>query len=237
MLSLFPAKAEEIVYPGNPDHPGFGNMIYFEYESVLIRLIQQMDGSESSRQAVITRINEHPEEVNDWWNHDGWSGTPLTEAMQRKDKEIVSLLLANGAIPFPPPGGSFWKNRAEGNPEYAEILSTLLFWTLRRNTPFIPVCCTPMRIGSVTARSNATISAPTTGQNTILQLSFHAIGNKKCRKLATKCPPRASIYVKKRTFCNFLLRIRSGEVLSYVKEIENDQIFFVPVVYTELHVL
>ncbi len=126
MLSLFSAKAEEIVYPGNPDHPGFGNMIYFEYDSVLIRLIQQMDGSEASRQAVITRINEHPEEVNDWWNHDGWSGTPLTEAMQRKDKKIVSLLLANGAIPFPPPGGSFWKNRAEGNPEYAEILSIIL---------------------------------------------------------------------------------------------------------------
>ena len=37
-LSLFSAKAEEIVYPGNPDHPGFGNMIYFEYDSVLIRL-------------------------------------------------------------------------------------------------------------------------------------------------------------------------------------------------------
>ena len=124
-LSLFSAKAEEIVYPGNPDHPGFGNMIYFEYDSVLIRLIQKMDGSEASRQAVITRINEHPEEVNDWWNHDGWSGTPLTEAMQRKDKEIMSLLLANGAIPFPPPGDSFWKNRAEGNPEYAEILSII----------------------------------------------------------------------------------------------------------------
>ncbi len=45
--------------------------------------------------------------------------------MQRKDKEIVSQLLANGAIPFPPPGGSFWKNKAEGNPEYAEILSII----------------------------------------------------------------------------------------------------------------
>lgn len=59
-------------------------MQYFEYDSILIRLIQNMDGSESSRKAVIDRISEHPEEVNDWWNHDGWSGTPLTEAMQKK---------------------------------------------------------------------------------------------------------------------------------------------------------
>lgn len=122
LLSLYSTKAEEVAYPGNPNHPGFGNMIHFDYDSVLIRLIRKMDGSETSRQVVITRIKEHPEEVNDWWCHDGWSGTPLTEAMQRKDKGIVALLLANGAIPFPPPGGSFWKNYAEGAPEYAEIL-------------------------------------------------------------------------------------------------------------------
>jgi len=98
-LSIAVANAEEIVYPGNPLHPGYGNMQYFEYDSILIRLIQNMDGSESSRKAVIDRISEHPEEVNDWWNHDGWSGTPLTEAMQKKDLEIVKLLLSNGAIP------------------------------------------------------------------------------------------------------------------------------------------
>lgn len=126
ILSLFSAKAVELFYPGNPDHPEFGDKRwYFKYESVLIRLIQKMDGSETSRQAVITRIKEHPEEVNDRWIHDGWSGTPLTEAMRKKDKEIVSLLLSNGAIPFPPPGTSFWTNYAEGKPEYAEIFSII----------------------------------------------------------------------------------------------------------------
>ena len=125
-LSIAVANAEEIVYPGNPLHPGYGHMQYFEYDRILIRLIQNMDGRESSRKAVIDRISEHPEEVNDWWNHDGWSGTPLTEAMQKKDLEIVKLLLSNGAIPYPPPGGSFWKNRAEGNSEYSEILQTIV---------------------------------------------------------------------------------------------------------------
>lgn len=125
LLSLLSVKAEEVVYPGNPAHPAFGNRLYFEYDSVLIRLIQKMDGSAASRQAVVSRIKEHPEEVNDWWSHDGWSGTPLTEAMQRKDKEIVSLLLAAGAIPFPPPGTSFWTNYAEGKPDYAEIFSLI----------------------------------------------------------------------------------------------------------------
>ena len=126
MLLLFNATAEEIVYPGNPDHPEFGNRQYAEYDSVLIRLIQNMDGSEAARRRVLARIEEHPEEVNDWWLHDGWSGTPLSEAMQRKEKEIVSLLLKHGAIPLPPPGASFWKNSAEGNPEYAEILGIIL---------------------------------------------------------------------------------------------------------------
>ena len=133
LLSLFSVRAEEVVYPGNPDHPAFGNRLYFEYDSVLIRLIQKMNGSAASRQAVVNRIKEHPEEVNDWWSHDGWSGTPLTEAMQRKDKEIVSLLLAAGAIPFPPPGTSFWTNYAEGKPEYAEIFS--LIWAAQKKYP------------------------------------------------------------------------------------------------------
>lgn len=124
-LPFCAAKAEEVVYSGNPNHPAFGNRRYCEYDSVLIRLIQNMDGREASRQAVMTRIKEHPEEVNDWWSHDGWSGTPLTEAMLKKDKEIVSLLLAHGAIPFPPPGTSFWTNYAEGKPDYAEIFTLI----------------------------------------------------------------------------------------------------------------
>ncbi len=125
VLPLFSAEAEEVFYPGNPNHPEFGNRLYFEYDSVLIRLIQKMNGSEAARQAVMVRIKEHPEEVNDWWSHDGWSGTPLTEAMLKKDKEIVSLLLDNGAIPFPPPGTSFWTYYAEGKPDYAEIFSLI----------------------------------------------------------------------------------------------------------------
>lgn len=125
LLPLFAAKAEEVVYPGNPAHPEFGNSRYFDYDSVLIRLIQKMNGSAASRQAVVTRIKEHSEEVNDRWCHDGWSGTPLTEAIRKKDKEIVSLLLAHGAIPFPPPGVSFWTDYAEGKPQYAEIFSLI----------------------------------------------------------------------------------------------------------------
>lgn len=125
LLPLLSAKAEEVVYPGNPDHPEFGNRLYFEYDSVLIRLIQKMNGSDALRQAVISRIKEHPEEVNDWWSHEGWSGSPLTEAMRKNDKEIVSLLLAGGAIPFPPPGTSFWTDYAEGKPQYAEIFSLI----------------------------------------------------------------------------------------------------------------
>lgn len=125
LLLFSSVKAEEIIYPGNPSHPEFGNRQYGSYDSVLIRLIQKMDGRDASRQAVMTRIQEHPEEVNDWWSHDGWSGTPLTEAMKKKDKQIVSLLLAHGAIPFPPPGTSFWTNYAEGKPEYAEMFSLI----------------------------------------------------------------------------------------------------------------
>jgi len=102
-----------------------GGPLYVEYESVLIKLIQNMDGSEAGKKAVLDRISEHPEEINDWWAHDGWSGTPLTEAMKKKDKEIVSLLLAKGAIPYPPPGASFWKDVAEGNPKYAEIFALI----------------------------------------------------------------------------------------------------------------
>ena len=126
-LSFATTKAEEVFCPGNPDHPGFGykKLSKHKYNSVLIRLIQAMDDRKVSRQAVMTRIKEHPEEVNDRWTHDGWSGTPLTEAMRKKDKEIVSLLLEAGAITFPPPGTSFWTDYAEGRPEYAEIFSII----------------------------------------------------------------------------------------------------------------
>ena len=150
-VALLPTQAEETHYPGNPDHPAYaahkrlnalrtgapsstpghpryveqGKPLHVEYQSELIGLIRKLDGSENARRAVLARMESHPEEINDWWSHDGWSGTPLTEAMQKKDKDLVVQLLAKGAIPFPPPGASFWKNRAEGNPAYAEILDII----------------------------------------------------------------------------------------------------------------
>ena len=116
------------MFPGDPNHPDYGYRPPksigrpVHYTSVLIQLIWKLDGSEAARKAVLDRITEHPEEVNDYWVHDGWSGTPLTEAIQRKDVEVVKLLLEKGAIPFAPVGAHQFHENIDGNPEFAEVL-------------------------------------------------------------------------------------------------------------------
>ena len=118
----------ETMFPGDPNHPDYGYRPPksvgrpVHYTSVLIQLIWKLDGSEAARKAVLDRITEHPEEVNDYWVHDGWSGTPLTEAIQRKDVEVVKLLLEKGAIPFAPGGAHQFHENIDGNPEFAEVL-------------------------------------------------------------------------------------------------------------------
>ena len=118
----------ETMFPGDPNHPDYGYRPPksigrpVHYTSVLIQLIWKLDGSEAARKAVRDRITEHPEEVNDYWVHDGWSGTPLTEAIQRKDVEVVTLLLEKGAIPFAPGGAHQFHENIDGNPEFAEVL-------------------------------------------------------------------------------------------------------------------
>lgn len=118
----------ETMFPGDPNHPDYGYRPPksvgrpVHYKSVLIQLIWKLDGSEAARKAVLDRITEHPEEVNDYWVHDGWSGTPLTEAIQRKDVEVVKLLLEKGAIPFAPAGAHQFHENIDGNPEFAEVL-------------------------------------------------------------------------------------------------------------------
>ncbi len=57
---------------------------------------------EEARQRIITRIKEHPEEVNDAGYQDGESNSALNVALSHRDVELVKLLLEYEAIPYKP---------------------------------------------------------------------------------------------------------------------------------------
>ena len=136
LLSNSVILAEPVTYPGNPNHPEFGNKHYTGYSSPLLEDMfnlatikinhwtknREGETLETVRERIISRIKEHPEEVNDYGYQDGGGATPLSMAIMSNDIEIAKLLLENGAIPFPPVGCTFWKDTAPKESEYTEIL-------------------------------------------------------------------------------------------------------------------
>lgn len=123
-----------IVVSGDPNNPAFLNVdksIESNYKSILLeKLFNLYSGLPEKdragvllqrRKEIIDYINEHPEEVNDHSSQNFWSSTPLSIAYEYADTEIMKLLLAKGAIPFPPPGDSHWSNgdlaKRKGNQE------------------------------------------------------------------------------------------------------------------------
>ena len=104
---------------GDPNNPAFLNSNN-NYKSILIEKLSHLyTGLPEKdragvllqrRKEIIDYINEHPEEVNDYGSQDFWSASPLSLAYDYADTEIMKLLLAKGAIPFPPPGDSLWSN-------------------------------------------------------------------------------------------------------------------------------
>lgn len=136
---------------GDPNHPAFMNAhksIECHYKSELIEKLFNLyaDLPEYDRAGVLLQrrkeiidyINAHPEEVNDYSTQDFWSASPLSIAYQYADTEFIKLLLAKGAIPFPPPGDSQWANgdlaKRKGNKE--ERATNMIFEAQKKYSIF-----------------------------------------------------------------------------------------------------
>ncbi|MBQ3525575.1 MAG: hypothetical protein IJA63_04800 [Akkermansia sp.] len=80
-----------------------------DYQQKLTEWSHRMPSNDSLSNEILQFVCRHPEQINTVHTIGGQSVTALSIAFMADDHELMIALLKLGALPYPPPGDSVWK--------------------------------------------------------------------------------------------------------------------------------